>query len=242
MAAAGDGSSLARPSFIRVSSPRIPHPSEVATRAPSVDYSAAYYRRLDIHRKASTLTIPLFALQMIAGAQLFEKSVDAPEWAKVGHRIGATGVAALFATNLVTGVPNYGCGIQGPERPRASSLSRLADVGRLCRVYGDRLDLGARGGGSRCAEHGSHDCVLVDGGGSRPVAVTRTGAETFVAMSMVCPHAGYRPIQIAPPGFKCPNHGAEFESDGTWVGGQRTRDLTRFAVVYDAAAGTLTIS
>lgn len=82
----------------------------------------------------------------------------------------------------------------------------------------------------------------VDAGGSRPVAVTRTGAESFVAMSMVCPHAGYRPIQIAPPGFKCPNHGAEFEPDGNWVGGQHSRDLTRFTVVFDAGAGTLAIS
>jgi hypothetical protein len=95
--------------------PRLPHPSEVAARATAVDYSAAYYRRLDIHRKASTLTIPLFALQMIAGSQLFDKSVDAPEWAKVGHRIGATGVAALFATNLVTGVPNMIEGFKDPN-------------------------------------------------------------------------------------------------------------------------------
>lgn len=82
----------------------------------------------------------------------------------------------------------------------------------------------------------------VDGGSSRPVAVTRTGASTFVALSMICPHAGYRPIQITAPGFRCPNHGAEFESDGNWVGGQTTRDLTRFTVVFDAGAGTLTIS
>ncbi len=74
--------------------------------APDVEYSAAYYRRLDVHRAASRLTIPLFALQLVAGQQLFEKSSDAPDWAKVGHRIGATGVAAMFATNLVTGVPN----------------------------------------------------------------------------------------------------------------------------------------
>jgi Rieske Fe-S protein len=82
----------------------------------------------------------------------------------------------------------------------------------------------------------------VDSGGSRPVAVTRTGATTFIAMSMICPHAGYRPIQIAAPGFYCPNHGAEFAPDGKWVGGQRTSDLPRFTVVYDAGAGTLTIS
>ncbi len=82
----------------------------------------------------------------------------------------------------------------------------------------------------------------VDDGGSRPVAVTRTGPTSFLAMSMVCPHAGYRPIQIAPPGFKCPNHGAEFAPDGTWVGSQKTRDLPRFSVVFDEGAGTLTIT
>lgn len=82
----------------------------------------------------------------------------------------------------------------------------------------------------------------VDAGGSRPVAVTRTGDTTFVALSMICPHAGYKPIQIAPPGFKCPNHGAEFEPNGNWVGGQKTSDLVRFSVAYDAAAGTLTIT
>jgi hypothetical protein len=94
---------------------RVPHPLEVATHSTSFDYSDAYYRRLDIHRKASTLTIPLFALQLIAGSQLFDKSTDAPEWAKVGHRIGATGVAALFATNLVTGIPNMIEGFKDPN-------------------------------------------------------------------------------------------------------------------------------
>jgi Rieske Fe-S protein len=102
---------------------------------------------------------------------------------------------------------------------------------RLVITLADFPALGTVGGTAR-----------VDAGRSRPVAVTRTGESTFVALSMVCPHAGYRPIQIAPPGFKCPNHGAEFESDGNWVGGQFTRDLPRFSVVYDAGAGTLTIS
>lgn len=94
---------------------RVPHPRDVATQAASFEYSDAYYRRLDIHRKASTLTIPFFALQLIAGSQLLDKSDAAPEWAKVGHRIGATGVAALFATNLVTGVPNMIEGFKDPK-------------------------------------------------------------------------------------------------------------------------------
>lgn len=100
---------------LQPSTSRVPHPREVATAVTTVDYSAAYYRRLDIHRKASTLTVPLFALQLIAGTQLFDKSSEAPEWAKVGHRIGATGVAALFATNLVTGVPNMIEGFKDPN-------------------------------------------------------------------------------------------------------------------------------
>lgn len=82
----------------------------------------------------------------------------------------------------------------------------------------------------------------VDAGGANPIAVTRTGASSFVALSMICPHAAFKPIQIMAPGFKCPNHGAEFASNGTWVGGQPTGNLTQFAVVYNAGAGTLRIT
>jgi nitrite reductase/ring-hydroxylating ferredoxin subunit len=115
-------------------------------------------------------------------------------------------------------------GVAGPILPPGG-------VGGLVVTLADFPALGSVGGTAR-----------VDGGGSNPVAVTRTGPSTFVALSMICPHAAYKPIQIAAPGFKCPNHGAEFESDGTWVGGQRTSDLTSFTVVYDAGAGTLTIT
>ncbi len=91
---------------------RVPHPERAAAAAMTMptaarrDVSEAYYRRLAVHRAASYAILPLFALQYAAGTQLFEKSSDAPQWAKVGHRVGATGVAALFATNLVTGIPN----------------------------------------------------------------------------------------------------------------------------------------
>lgn len=76
---------------------------------------------------------------------------------------------------------------------------------------------------------------------SNPIAVTRTGANSFVALSLVCPHAGYKPIDITSSGFRCPNHDALFAADGNWVGGQRTRDLQSYPVAYDAGAGTLTI-
>lgn len=81
----------------------------------------------------------------------------------------------------------------------------------------------------------------VDGGSSNPIAVSRTGVNSFVALSMICPHAGYRPISIASGGFRCPNHGATFANDGNWTGGQRTRDLQAYPTSYNAGAGTLTI-
>jgi Rieske Fe-S protein len=81
----------------------------------------------------------------------------------------------------------------------------------------------------------------VDGNTANPLAVSRLGSTSFAALSMICPHAGYKPISIQPDGFRCPNHGARFAADGNWIGGQRTRDLQSYPVAYNAGAGTLTI-
>jgi hypothetical protein len=98
--------------------PALPTPAEVA-RAQDVVYSDAYFKRLAVHRAASVAILPLFALQVAAGTQLYANGSDAPQWAKVGHRVGATGVAALFVTNVVTGVPNLVAGRRDPnERGR----------------------------------------------------------------------------------------------------------------------------
>lgn len=91
--------------------------------------------------------------------------------------------------------------------------------------------LGANGGIAR-----------VDANTSRPIAVTRVNAGTYLAFSMVCPHAGFKPIDIVAGGFECPNHGAQFSANGDWTGGQRTTDLRQYTVVFNAGAGTLTIS
>ena len=81
----------------------------------------------------------------------------------------------------------------------------------------------------------------VDGSTSTPLAVSRLGPNTFAALSMICPHAGYKPISIISNGFRCPNHRALFAADGNWIGGQRTRDLQSYPATYNAGAGTLTI-
>ena len=73
-----------------------------------------------------------------------------------------------------------------------------------------------------------------------PIAIVRTGAATFMTLSRVCPHQGSTIGQIS-GGFRCPNHGATFNTTGTWTGGQRTSNMRSYTTSYDATAGTLTI-
>lgn len=73
-----------------------------------------------------------------------------------------------------------------------------------------------------------------------PLAIVRTGTSTYVALSRICPHAGST-VNQSGSGFLCPNHGAQFSANGTWVGGQRTSNLRSYATSYDAASSTLTI-
>jgi Rieske Fe-S protein len=82
----------------------------------------------------------------------------------------------------------------------------------------------------------------VDNGTNRPIAVVCTAIDTYVAVTMICAHQGYRPIEIVGGRFICPNHGAEYAATGEWTGGQRANNLRQYSVAYDAVAGTLTIS
>ncbi len=78
----------------------------VRPRARAVEVSEWYERRLRIHRYGSYAMYPLFALQAVAGNQLYVDQRNAPAWAKTTHRVGATGLAAIFTSNTVTGVWN----------------------------------------------------------------------------------------------------------------------------------------
>jgi Rieske Fe-S protein len=74
-----------------------------------------------------------------------------------------------------------------------------------------------------------------------PLALVNEGAGKYVALSLVCTHAGAT-VQWTGNVFICPQHGAEFASDGHWIGGQPTSGLVSFPTTYDAGAGTVTIS
>jgi Rieske Fe-S protein len=80
----------------------------------------------------------------------------------------------------------------------------------------------------------------VDNGGT-PIAAVRTGADTFAAFSLICPHRGCT-VGINGSAFRCPCHGATFASSGLWTGGQQTTNLGEFTTSYDATTGTLTIT
>ena len=81
--------------------------------------------------------------------------------------------------------------------------------------------------------------ALVSASGS-PIAVVRTGTTTFIALSRICPHQGGT-IETASGGFLCPNHGAQFDLNGTWKGGQRTSSMRSYPTTYDAVKGTVTV-
>ena len=78
------------------------------------------------------------------------------------------------------------------------------------------------------------------------VAVKRTGASSFLALSTTCTHEGTR-IDIVNNAlsFECPNHGSRFDSDGNVTRGPNASGtVTRLpilATTYNAATDILTI-
>ena len=82
--------------------------------------------------------------------------------------------------------------------------------------------------------------ALVNAGGER-LAIVRTGSTSYVALSRVCPHQGGI-VNTSGSGFRCPEHGATFNSTGTWTGGERTSSLHAYSTSFNATTGVLTIS
>lgn len=77
--------------------------------------------------------------------------------------------------------------------------------------------------------------------GSAPVAIVRTSTTSFLALSRICPHQGGL-IGLSGNEFVCSRHGATFNIDGDWIGGQPTSNMHQYTTSYDATSGTLTIS
>jgi len=78
------------------------------------------------------------------------------------------------------------------------------------------------------------------------VAIKRTGAASFLALSTTCTHEGTRiDIVNGALSFECPNHGSRFDSDGNVTRGPNASGtvtrLPSLATTYNAATDILTI-
>jgi cytochrome b6-f complex iron-sulfur subunit len=77
------------------------------------------------------------------------------------------------------------------------------------------------------------------------IAVKRTGATTFAAISTVCTHQGCE-VDITGTTFECPCHNSRFDNDGhvtrqpVGTAGSAT-NLPTYTTKYDAATDILTI-
>ncbi len=99
-----------------------------------VEYSDWYGRRLAIHRTLTWAMIPLFAVSYYTGERLARDGrVNSPYAVRALHPYAATGAAAVFGVNTVTGVWNLWAGRHDPEgRKRRflhSILFMVADAG-----------------------------------------------------------------------------------------------------------------
>lgn len=63
----------------------------------------------------------------------------------------------------------------------------------------------------------------------KPVAISRTGASTYIAFSLSCPHQGV-PVEKTETGWRCEAHGSEFEPAGDLILGPATTRLKRIPI------------
>jgi Rieske Fe-S protein len=62
--------------------------------------------------------------------------------------------------------------------------------------------------------------------------VTRTSADTFIALTALCTHAACDVIGISGQSFVCPCHGSRFSSTGAVLNGPATRALRQFSTRF----------
>jgi hypothetical protein len=127
----------------------------IRRRPKAVEVSEWYNRRLTIHRWVAYATIPVFAAQWAAGEQLYDKSRDAPTWAKTTHRIGASALAGMFTVNTVTGAWNWWDSRSVPQGRVVRTVHALTMIGAdaAFTYAGVKLSDEAENSASKRSEH-----------------------------------------------------------------------------------------
>jgi Rieske Fe-S protein len=139
-----------------------------------------------------------------------------------------------------------GCSFGDVDRRTFVSQAALAAAALVLAACGDkeflagppRLDATIKVGDfPALADVNGAAAIVLD---NKPVAIVRTGATTFLALSRTCPHQGG--LIVASSGsWVCTGHGAQFSLRGDWTGGQTTFDMLRWATSYNATTDILTI-
>jgi hypothetical protein len=116
-------------------------------RPRAIEYSDAYYTRLEIHHWASYAELPLFAGEWFVGQRLLneERTGFPSSGLKTSHQVIALGLGALFTINTVTGGWNLW---EGRKDPAGRTLRILHSVAMLGADAGFAW-AGATGGGAK---------------------------------------------------------------------------------------------
>lgn len=78
----------------------------ISRRPRAIEYSDAYYTRLEIHRIGAYAMLPLFATEYVLGQSLLN-STNRSSGLKTAHGIVAGAVGVVFASNTITGAWNW---------------------------------------------------------------------------------------------------------------------------------------
>ncbi len=129
----------------------------------------------------------------------------------------------------------------------AATLAAVAAVLEACSGGGGSFFTGPSGGAltvslsSFPALATVGGVARVDNGNGAPTALVRTGSSTFRGLTMVCTHQGSTIDVVGGTSFRCPNHGALFNSAGANTGGQQTSSLAVYTATFDGV-NTVTIA
>jgi Rieske Fe-S protein len=123
----------------------------------------------------------------------------------------------------------------------------LAVLAGACTDMGSVTGLDLNGGKDVVVTLAEYPALAQAGGIARisgvspPLALVNERGANYAAFSLVCPHQGST-VQVTGSSFVCPAHGARFDANGQWTGGQHTSSLREYSTSYDAEAGTVTVT
>ena len=142
--------------------------------------------------------------------------------------VQACQAASMLAVGALTGCGGSPTAPSTPAAPLTSVASTLA--GRVVSVQVD--------GASPLAAVGSAAIVQTSLGS---FLLTRTGQESFVALTATCTHEGCTVSGFASPQFVCPCHGSQFSSTGAVTKGPASRALQQYATQLAGSVVSFTV-